>query len=107
MSEYYDHDELLKIFEQHEKKAIVENQRLIEGFKKDYPNDPLPSHFEEDFSLPKALKTILNELIEIKAKNENINSEYMLFVSAMQNSLCVIDKYVSELQARLNTLENK
>lgn len=106
-NEYYELDELLKTFDQHEKESIIENQRITEEFKKNYPKDALPTHFNNDFSLPKALKTIVNKIIEIKDKQVNIDNEYEIHLDSMLNSFCVLDKVVSDLYARVNTLENE
>ncbi len=63
--EYYDLEELLEIFDQNEKKSIIEDERIFEEFRKNYPNDPIPIP-ENDFNLPKALKTIVKEILELK-----------------------------------------
>jgi hypothetical protein len=113
-NEYYELDELLEIFTENERECIQQ---------------------QNDFSLPKALKTIVNEVMnlkenidiynekiedaerrvsileveikEIKAKQENARKEYEIFLESVQNSLCVIDKCVGDLETRLNRLENK
>lgn len=64
-NENYSLHELLIIFDEHEKKSILEYKRLFEEFRENYPNDPIPI-LENDFNLPKALKTIVKEIIEMK-----------------------------------------
>ena len=62
----YDMESLSKLFAFHAGKADEHNADLIASYKENYPDEPLPAHFLDDFSLPLALKAICDAIIEIR-----------------------------------------
>ena len=63
--EFYDLEELLNLLDQCENKSFMEQQRLFDEYRKNFPDQPIPIP-EYEFSLPKALRTIVKEIMEIK-----------------------------------------
>lgn len=61
----YDIEELEKTFLKHHEKLQIENARFNEEFKKNYPDEPLPKVFNEDFSLPLALSIMCRHLSKL------------------------------------------
>lgn len=55
---------LSKEFEKHAKKAEEGNHKSLEEFIKNNPGEEIPEWFTNDFILPLALKTIVDQLIK-------------------------------------------
>ncbi len=53
-------------FISHMIKSKQENERFKADFIRDYPDDPLPDHMLDDFSLPEALAAMCYEILKIK-----------------------------------------
>ena len=62
----YDMESLSKIFSFHAVKAKQLNADLIAVYKENYPDEPLPAHYIDDFNMPLALKAICDAIIEIR-----------------------------------------
>ena len=62
----YSIEELVKTFSLHHQRSIELNKQLIEQFKENHPGEPVPDPFNDDFSLPLALKTICEEIVQLK-----------------------------------------
>ncbi len=69
MKDSYCLEELQKTFSIHIEKAKEHRLELIEKFKENNPFDPVPDHLMDDFNLPAALKTIVSEILVLKAKS--------------------------------------
>ncbi len=65
-NECYDLEELHTIFSLHEKKSVIERLKMIESFKENNPDQDIPLHLRDDFNFPKAIKTIIKELIDLR-----------------------------------------
>ncbi len=65
-NEYYDLEELHTIFSLHEKKSEIERLKMIEAFKENNPDQEIPLHLRDGFNFPKAIKTIIKELIDLR-----------------------------------------
>lgn len=68
----YSIDYLIEKLEEHGRKYIEENSRLIKKFIECNPEIPLPTHYQDDFNLPYALQTFAKEIKQIKAELENL-----------------------------------
>lgn len=69
MSEDYTTEKLEETFMKHHVDSSRIRNDLIEKYKKDYPNEPLPASFLDDFSISKALHVICREINQIKKGN--------------------------------------
>lgn len=54
----YSIEELEETFRLHHEKALEEHNKSIKKFQENFPDEPLPKHFEDEFSLPLALAAI-------------------------------------------------
>lgn len=64
--ERYELDYLKNEFEKHAIQAKKDLEKMREQFLKMSPGQELPEHLKEDFSLPKALFTLVKEIEELK-----------------------------------------
>lgn len=62
----YDIETLIEIFTEHAKKAQQQQSMEILRWKENNPHEPLPTYFENDFSLPLALKAICEKIMELE-----------------------------------------
>lgn len=62
----YDLKTLSETFMTHHKKSIERNREILENYIKSYPGEEVPQHLREDFSLPKALSSICDEIRKIQ-----------------------------------------
>lgn len=72
----YTLDELITVFSEHAPKAEKTHQELISAFKKNYPDEPLPDHFKDDFNLSRALLTFAIEINELKEELTSLSDSY-------------------------------
>jgi len=69
MKEYdYNLESLSAIFTDQAERAEKMQQELIEKYKENYPDSPLPEHFEDSFNVARALSVISSELVLLKQK---------------------------------------
>ena len=68
-------DVLEQTFLHHAKEARTQNLVMCEQFHKDYPGQPLPVHFKEDFCLPEALALMCKEILALKERCGNPTTE--------------------------------
>jgi hypothetical protein len=66
----YTIEELIKTFDKHAIQAEETNKQMLESFKENNPNEPIPKHFLVDFSLAKALAAICREISILKDDQE-------------------------------------
>lgn len=69
--EKYSIEELAKTFASHMIEADKIRFEMIEKFKENNPDKPLPDYMQKDFNLPRALQVICNEILNLKAGNGN------------------------------------
>lgn len=62
----YSIDNLIKAFEEHHWKSLELNKKLAKKFQENNPGEPIPDAFTDDFSLPLALKSICQEIKNLK-----------------------------------------
>ncbi len=67
----YLHDEFGRHYEESEKNRV----RCREGFIQDYPGEPIPDYMVDDFSLPRALGSIVEELIDLRLQVGQLREE--------------------------------
>ena len=67
----YSIKELEKTFHEHHLESVKRNKEQIKEFKRDYPDEPLPVHFKEEFSFPFALSCICRAILNLE-KNDAI-----------------------------------
>lgn len=70
----------------------------------------VPQLFDEkDFKCEccECVKNYGDVLDEIKSEQKNFSNEFKNIVDALKNSFEVLDKFCSDFEKRLNTLENK
>lgn len=71
MMDKYSLEELIKTFKSHAKKSNEINKEMIKNHRKAYPDSPIPSHFNDEFSLPTALCYICEEILSLKSKKDS------------------------------------
>lgn len=62
----YSLEELITIFTEHNRKYQISHKKNIEDFKENNPGVKLPDHFTDTFSLPLALRSICQEIFNLK-----------------------------------------
>lgn len=62
----YGLDFLIDTFTKHAEEHEKNNERMLEQFKKMNPEEPIPDHMKEEFSLPLALASICTAIQELK-----------------------------------------
>lgn len=85
MSEDYSIEQLENTFRKHAQKNIIQQQRDVENFKKDYPDSELPEHFLNDFDISEALHVICREINQLK-KDEGINGVVKRYKELLRNN---------------------
>lgn len=66
MEERYGLENLSKVFDGHAKAQMrMHNEQMLK-FKEAYPDERLPDHFKDDFCLPMALKSLVDEIIKLR-----------------------------------------
>lgn len=66
----YSLESLIETFLDHSKKADNQRQKWIADFKENCPNEELPEHMKDEFSVATALAAICIELLKLRDKNE-------------------------------------
>lgn len=67
-------EELAKTFEDHHQLVLINRHRDIENFKMKYPEEKIPEHFMNDFSISEALAFMCREIKSIQESlNERLN----------------------------------
>ena len=66
----YSLEDLKSTFETHSIKYKQDNKKFLEKYRKDYPDEKVPDHLNNQFCISDALYSIVNEVIELK-KNED------------------------------------
>jgi len=61
----YSMEFLIKKLAEHAIKAEENRAQWIRDFKQNYPEEPIPDHFKEDFNLPAALASICREILRV------------------------------------------
>jgi hypothetical protein len=69
MPEEYTIEQLEKTFKSHAQKNIIQRQRDLENFQKNYPDSEIPAHMLNDFCISEALHVICREINELKKQN--------------------------------------
>jgi len=62
----YTIEELQKTFLIHEKKSKEMNEKMLKEHKENYPDEPIPDFYLEEFSLPAAMASICSEILSLK-----------------------------------------
>jgi hypothetical protein len=71
----YDMKTLIETFAKHAEEAQQTQDINIKRWRENYPNESPPKHFENEFSLPLALKAICEKIQEHEEYIEWKNSE--------------------------------
>jgi hypothetical protein len=66
----YDIESLSEIYAYHAVQAKKFNDELIAAHQENYPDDPIPAHYQDDFCMATALKAICDAIIELR-KNDH------------------------------------
>lgn len=66
----YEMEELEKIFLEHALKVQENQDRMVEQFIEQYPDEPIPEHIIDTFSLPIALASICGEIISLRKESQ-------------------------------------
>ena len=64
----YSIESLCVLFVQHAQESENHLKELVDSFKKDNPDTEIPKHLICDFSLPRALTVIAEEIVKLKNK---------------------------------------
>lgn len=64
----YKLDYMIQRFLQDAKKVHAQTRKLKLDFEKNYPNEPLPDHFHDNFNLCTALASVRQEIKRLKDK---------------------------------------
>lgn len=67
----YSIQELITTFQKHHEKSVAMNKELIEKHKEFWPDEPLPPHFTDEFSMPLALKAICEAIQNLQTKTQD------------------------------------
>lgn len=62
----YKLEDLILKFSEHHNLWSESQKEMISNHVENFPDSPLPEHFKDDFSLPKALECICAEIINLK-----------------------------------------
>ncbi len=62
----YTVEELKETFLIHHEESKKHSEKVIKEYQKDYPGEPIPDHFYDDFSITLALSAICDEIIRLK-----------------------------------------
>lgn len=62
----YSLDDLKITFLLHHERSKKLNKKLIKDFQENNPGEPIPDPFNDDFSLPKALAAMCDEILRLK-----------------------------------------
>ncbi len=74
----YSIDNLALNFVEHSIESDKILQKNIRRFKEDYPDNPLPNHYENSFNLSRALSVLTDEILDLKEKlNNHINFTHL------------------------------
>lgn len=68
----YDIDSLIVTFKQHAEKSKKDMRECVEKFKENYPEEPLPAHFLDDFNICDALVSMCEEINMLKDRNNGL-----------------------------------
>ena len=69
-SAVYKLPDLVNKFSDHAKEFEKSRGDQKKTFLEEYPNEPLPEYFKDDFNLPLAMATICAELLRLKIQQE-------------------------------------
>ena len=64
----YEIESLIKTFSEHAVSAEEIRRKMLEEFKINYPDEPIPDHMKDGFSLPTALCRMCEEIRNLKEK---------------------------------------
>ncbi len=76
MKEKYELDYLSTKFQDDAVSSEKHKEEMIARWKESYPGEKLPDSFNDDFSLPIALKSVVDELVELRAAMSFLRKEF-------------------------------
>ena len=67
MKEKYTLEGLAETFSEHAIHSEKERKKFLEEFQRDYPEEEVPAHMKDDFSIAAALHVICCEILRLKS----------------------------------------
>ncbi len=68
----YELDKLSETFKRHGEEAEKSKEEMIIRWKNEYSSDKVPSQMTDTFNLPLALKSLVDEVIELRSKLDGL-----------------------------------